>query len=162
MSRSHIPTQLKILRGNPGKHKLNLDEPVVILPPEPPEPPTELTGLARAEWERIVAELFRWRVFTWVDVHPLVAYCREYELAEIAWQKWVAAGRPIITDDGLRHHPLARAITEHGKAMLKHASEFGFTPAARSRISTVKAQKPAGKFEGLVAGSADSARQRAG
>src|SRR5262245_62892177 len=59
-----IPTHLKVLRGNPGKQRLNREEPEPMLPPAPPEAPEYLTSYARAEWERIVTELYRLKLLT--------------------------------------------------------------------------------------------------
>ena len=49
------PTNLKLLRGNPGKRKLNANEP----DPEPAIPPcpSHLDKVAKKEWRRISKEL---------------------------------------------------------------------------------------------------------
>jgi phage terminase small subunit len=48
------PTRMKILTGNPGKRRLNENEPK----PEPsvPDCPSELGPVARQEWDRLVAQ----------------------------------------------------------------------------------------------------------
>jgi len=49
------PTRLKMLTGNPGKRPLNPNEPR----PEAtiPDAPAELSAGARAEWDRLAADL---------------------------------------------------------------------------------------------------------
>ena len=43
---------LKLLRGNPGQHKLRTDEPVAVL--GTPDKPADLGPHASAEWDRLV------------------------------------------------------------------------------------------------------------
>jgi hypothetical protein len=50
------PTTLRLLRGNPGKRKLNRDEPQPEIPPAVPDPPPHLLPLARDEWWRCGAD----------------------------------------------------------------------------------------------------------
>lgn len=57
--RRPLPTNWKVLRGNPGKRALNKHEPQPALPPAPPPCPEFLDGYARAEWERVSVELFQ-------------------------------------------------------------------------------------------------------
>jgi phage terminase small subunit len=72
------PTRMKVLLGNPGKRRLNEDEPR----PEPavPECPVELGAVARTEWDRLVAELAPLRILTHLDRAALAAYCGAYSL----------------------------------------------------------------------------------
>jgi len=68
------PTRLKVLTGNPGKRPMNTNEPK----PEPtvPECPNELGPVARAEWDRLAAELGKLKILTALDRAALAAYCR--------------------------------------------------------------------------------------
>jgi phage terminase small subunit len=73
-----VPTQLEILRANPGKEKLNKHEPRPMVPPQVPDAPAFLNGYARAEWDCVADELHRLRLLTVVDLQPLAAYCQAY------------------------------------------------------------------------------------
>lgn len=158
--RKAMPTHLKVLRGNPGKQRLNREEPEPLLPPAPPDPPVYLTGYAREEWQRLTEELFRLKLLTVVDIQPLAAYCEAYDsfrtatekLREMASRDPVMAGLLVKTSKGgVMQNPLFLTKRQSANDMVRYATEFGFTPAARSRISTVEAQRTAGKFDGLIA-----------
>ena len=69
-----VPTNLKLLRGNPGHQVLNTNEPQPLLAPDPPRPPAYLDGHAAEEWDRLAAELYRLKLLTIVDVAALAAY----------------------------------------------------------------------------------------
>jgi P27 family predicted phage terminase small subunit len=129
------PTRLKVLTGNPGKRPLNDAEPrpdVAI-----PECPTELGPLARREWDRLVGELITLRLLTNLDRAALAAYCGAYALwaeATGAIQKYGAmikspTGYPVQS-------PYVAIANRQAEIMMRIASEFGFTPASRSRIAT--------------------------
>ena len=53
--RKPTPTQVKILRGNPGRRPLNEGEPQPA--PLAPSCPPELSPTAKDEWNRIIVEL---------------------------------------------------------------------------------------------------------
>src|SRR5258705_6840887 len=72
------PTRLKMLTGNPGKRRLNEDEPRPN--PNIPECPPELGPVARAEWDRLVDELAVLRMLTNLDRAALAAHCGAYAL----------------------------------------------------------------------------------
>ena len=71
--RRPTPTRLKMLTGNPGKRRLNEDEPRPN--PNIPECPPELGPVARTEWDRLVDELAVLRMLTNLDRAALAAYC---------------------------------------------------------------------------------------
>jgi P27 family predicted phage terminase small subunit len=49
-------------------------------------------------------------------------------------------------------NPLFLTMRQAASDMVRYASEFGFTPAARIRVSIVEAQPEPGKFDDLLAG----------
>jgi len=114
--RRPAPTHLKLLAGNPGKRRLNPNEPR----PEPgvPDMPAWLPRRARPFWGRLVADLEPLGVLTKADVFALamLADC----LGE--WRAKAARGKPV---DG----PSRRALS-----MFAH---FGLTPADRSKVVAV-------------------------
>src|SRR5262245_25665662 len=73
-----IPTQIKLLRGSPGKRALTVD----VMQPEQaldvPAPPPFITGYAADEWWTVAVELHRMGVLTRIDLAPLAAYCHAY------------------------------------------------------------------------------------
>jgi P27 family predicted phage terminase small subunit len=160
MGRKPIPTHLKILRGNRGHQALRPElEPVHESAPMVPEPPVFLSADAKAEWRRVATELYHLGLLTRVDEHPFAAYCQAYG-------RWVAAEKGIARkakDDpvcfGLLH-PLVQVASKACAEMVKYASEFGFTPAARARIAAGIAGSTKSKFGGLIGGrETDAGRQ---
>jgi P27 family predicted phage terminase small subunit len=148
------------LRGVPGHHPLNKAEPQPGVPIEPPPAPEFLSDYARAEWDRVAKELYRLRLLTTVDIAPLAAYCESYaawrtaveKLREMAARDPVMGALMIKTRHGsVMQNPLFLTMRQAANDMVRYASEFGFTPAARSRISTIEAQPTSGKFDGLIA-----------
>jgi P27 family predicted phage terminase small subunit len=97
--------------------------------------PPELGPVARQEWDRIVSELTALGVLSNFDRGPLAAYCIAYALwieAAEAVQKY---GAMVKTPNGyLAQSPYMAILNKQAEIMLRIASEFGFTPASRSRI----------------------------
>lgn len=128
------PTRVKILTGNPGKHPLNMHEPQ----PEPlvPDCPTELGPVARGEWGRMAAELGKLRILTVLDRAALAAYCNAYALWAEATEAIQKYGTMVKSPSGYPiQSPYVSIANRQAEIMLRIASEFGFTPASRSRIS---------------------------
>jgi len=129
------PTRLKMLTGNPGKRRLNEDEPRPN--PNIPECPPELGPVARTEWDRLVDELAVLRMLTNLDRAALAAYCGAYALwaeATVQLQKY---GAMIKSPTGFPiQSPYLSIVNRQAEIMMRIASEFGFTPASRSRIAT--------------------------
>jgi P27 family predicted phage terminase small subunit len=156
---------LKLLRGNPGRRPIRgyFDPPP---PPAAPAPPPFLTGYALEEWHRVAPGLTLFKLLTPLDVATLGAYCvafqhwREAEelLAQLAAVDAKAHGLLIKGSKGQpRSNPLFQIAREAAADMVRTAAEFGFSPAARSRIALGVggpfAQPPSSKFSGLIAGT---------
>lgn len=127
------PTETKKLEGNPGKRKLNSQEPqpdVAI-----PECPKHLREIARQEWVRITAELVKLKIITNIDRAALVAYCQ-------AWEDYVYASSmvevegAVITSEkgGCYQNPWVSIKNSAMDRMVRISAEFGMTPSSRSRI----------------------------
>jgi P27 family predicted phage terminase small subunit len=133
--RKPVPTRLKLMAGNPGKRPINHDEPqpAAAFPTCPPE----LGPVARAEWERLVPELGELGLLTNLDRAALAAYCGAYALwaeATAAIQKY---GTMVKAPSGYpMQSPYIGLANRQAELMIRLSSEFGFTPASRSRIST--------------------------
>lgn len=145
--RKPTPTQLKVIRGNPGRRPLNADEPQprVLLP----DPPPSVKGEALAEWKRRAPQLERQGLMTELDVPAFIAYCQ-------AWGRYVdaeekAANREVVkTKTGYPIQNPYRAVANRALADCKAFwSDFGMTPSARSRVQVSKAAgaKPASRVD---------------
>lgn len=156
-----MPTQLKLLRGNPGKQRMN-DEPQPDSEIDVPKPPDFISGYAADEWWRTGTELFRLGLLTKVDVPALAAYCSAYghwrqaeeSLARMAANDPLMHGKIIKTKYGdAAVNPLVSIARKHAGDMVRYAAEFGLTPAARTRISAGNSgDNSQSKFAGLIAG----------
>jgi P27 family predicted phage terminase small subunit len=155
------PNVVKLLRGNPGKRRVGA-EPEPQIPESVPEPPPFLTGYAADEWWRTAPELHRLRLLTIVDVMPFAAYFIAYAhrrtaeetLAEMAKRDQATSGLLVKRTDGnAGQNPLVSISRKAAGDMVRYASEFGLSPAARARISAGVGYEPpgGGKFDGLLA-----------
>jgi P27 family predicted phage terminase small subunit len=156
-----MPTQLKLLRGNPGKQRLPNNEPQPAQAVDVPEPPPFITGYAADEWWTVGTELHRLGLLTKVDCAPLAAYCYAYgqwrmaaeSLARMAANDPIMNGQIIKTKYGdAAQNPLVSIARKHASDMVRFAAEFGLTPAARTHISAGNGDNSQSKFAGLLAG----------
>jgi P27 family predicted phage terminase small subunit len=157
-----MPTQLKLLRGNPGKQKINGDEPQPDLTIDVPDPPSFITGYAADEWWIVATELHRMRLLSKIDVQVLGAYCYSYG----QWRKAAEALARMEANDPLMSgliiktkygdaavNPLSAVARKHLGDMVRYAAEFGMSPAGRTRITVGNnADNSQSKFAGLLAG----------
>lgn len=135
------PTKLKQLQGNPGKRPLNQRE---------PQPkgnrfncPSWLSDEAKAEWRRIVPELRELGLATRIDHAALEAYCEQYARWREATLLLREGGLSYMTSTGnLRERPEVGIANEALKNMRMLLTEFGMTPASRSRISVAPPPAP--------------------
>jgi P27 family predicted phage terminase small subunit len=138
--RPAVPTQLKILRGNPGKRTSKTGEPA---PPESGvEMPEYLGPVARARWSVMLPILQGVRVMTRADVEALARYCDTYEWWLATRAKLRADGDtyPILNDAGDIKYIAQRpeVAIAHKLAAQLHALEadFGLTPSSRTKLAT--------------------------
>jgi P27 family predicted phage terminase small subunit len=135
------PSRIKILAGNPGKRPMNTNEPR----PEPmvPDCPSELGPTARQEWERLAGELGRLRILTVLDRAALAAYCNAYGLWAEATEAIQKYGTMVKSPTGYPiQSPYVSIANRQAEIMIRIASEFGFTPASRSRITIAVNAEP--------------------
>ncbi|QQO15200.1 phage terminase small subunit P27 family [Bradyrhizobium diazoefficiens] len=128
------PTRIKALTGNPGKRPLNVHEPR----PEPalPECPLELNLVARREWARLTGELSKLGLITHLDRGALATYCGAYAMWAEAMEQIQKFGTMVKSPTGYPiQSPYLAIANRQAEIMMRIASEFGFTPASRSRIS---------------------------
>jgi P27 family predicted phage terminase small subunit len=130
-----------VLTGNPGKRALNTGEPR----PEPliPDCPPELGPVAQREWNRLVGELIALRLLTNLDRAALAAYCGAYAMWAEATEAIQKFGTMVKSPTGYPiQSPYVAIANRQAEIMMRIASEFGFTPASRSRISTPSNSEP--------------------
>jgi P27 family predicted phage terminase small subunit len=128
------PTRLKVLTGNPGRRPLNMHEPIPEA--EIPDCPLELGPVARAEWDRLVVQLASLRLLTNLDRAALAAYCGAYALWAEATEAIQKYGAMVKSPSGYPiQSPYVAIANRQTEIMMRIASEFGFTPASRSRIA---------------------------
>jgi P27 family predicted phage terminase small subunit len=123
-----------VLTGNPGRRPLNANEPR----PEAliPDCPVELGPVARREWDRLVVELAPLRMLTNLDRAALASYCGAYGMWAEATEAIQKFGTMVKAPSGFPvQSPYVSIANRQAEIMMRIASEFGFTPASRSRIS---------------------------
>jgi P27 family predicted phage terminase small subunit len=159
--RKPVPPYLKLLRGNPGKREIKPGLPV-DRPTEVPEPQF-LSPYAREEWTRLAGEMARLGCLSTIDFTLFATYCEavsEWRNATEIINRLAATDKPggmrglLVKGDGDSsvQNPLLRIRHRAAAAMLRIASEFGQTPAARARIAMGVDPRPTSKFDGLLQG----------
>jgi P27 family predicted phage terminase small subunit len=128
------PTHLKVLEGNPGKRPLRKNEPKP--PPTVPHCPRHLSDEAKKEWRRVTPLLDTLGLLTQIDRAALAMYCE-------AWGRWVEAedclkryGVMVKSPSGFpMQSPYLAVANKAIEQMRGLLSEFGMSPASRTRIS---------------------------
>lgn len=116
------------------------EAPPAISPPQQSptrilECPPELSPLARQEWDRVTGELNSMGILSSLDRGPLAAYCVAYALWIEAIEAVQKYGPMIKSPNGHpMQSPYLSVANKQADTMVQIASEFGFTPASRSRI----------------------------
>ena len=137
--RKPSPTQLKLVRGNPGKRPIR-----AAGEPKPghtlPEAPVHLSARAKAAWGQIAPILSRMGVLTEADAVALELLCEAYADYSEARDELRAFGSnyyETTTQTGAtmrRLYPAVSVMQEADRRIRNWLVEFGQTPSARSRI----------------------------
>jgi len=156
------PTHIRLLRGNPGKRRVNPHEPT----PPPVSaafdtPPPELAGdaLAEAEWRRVAPMLRACKLATEAERTGLIALCQQWSRYLEAQDNIRTLGMLIKTPKGI---PIANPYLAIADKALAHCHrlwvELGLTPAGRARITALPDHSPqdGGKWDGLLSGVTDA------
>ena len=138
------PTSLKVIRGNPGKRKLNSSE------PQPdktmPEVPEALSDEASAQWELVAPQLHSMGVLTRIDSTALEMYCVAFGNWRDAQAKIQQFG-PLIKSEKtgfFTQSPYMQIANKAFEQMRAMISEFGMTPSSRSRLIADKGMADTG------------------
>lgn len=152
------PTALKVLEGNPGKRPLPQNEPKPT--PISPECPKWLDREAKNLWKQLVPELERLGLITVIDGEAFAAACQSYA-TWVRCQKFFKKKNPdtkkpygmtFTTPNGyIQQRP---EVTIGNKALADFrafCTEFGLTPASRTRIN-IKPTDKEDPMEALLSG----------
>lgn len=126
------PTVLRLLHGD-RKDRINNDEPPA--PPGPLDCPDDTSPEVRAIWDYALANLIAMGVATRADRDALMCFCE----AVVAHRKASAllAKSPILIAGHrgvMVRNPAISMQRDAASVIRQFASEFGFTPSARSEI----------------------------
>ena len=131
--RKPTPTAIKELEGNPGKRPLNKNEPKPTK--KAPPCPKWLEPEAKKEWRRLAKKMEQLGVLTEVDMAAFAGYCQAYARWKEAEEFISKHGSIFQTPSGyVQQVPQVSIAQQNLKIMQSFCSEFGLTPATRSRI----------------------------
>ena len=149
MARPRKPTNLKVVQGTNRPHRNN-NEPVVSL--EAPECPDWLSKESKKYWEEISEQLVNVGLIGVVDGALFGLHCDSYgRLIEVSDQLKKMDDMLDQTPNGLEvQSALWQIRNKLWDQVLRSASEFGLSPAARSKINMPeKAEKKKDGWEAL-------------
>ena len=141
MARPKIPTEIKKLKGTyqPCRDVVNEMNPERII--DLPYPPEYLNDNAKKEWYNVVREFQKLKMLTTLDLPMLAAYCNEIGIYIDMNQKCIEHGRIDVflnLDGSVKYTQQSAYQKVANDALLKAtkiATEFGFTPASRTKVS---------------------------
>ena len=131
--RKPTPTAIKELEGNPGKRKLNTNEPKPKK--KAPRCPAWLEDEAKKEWKRMSKVLESMGLLTEMDMAAFAGYCQAYARWKEAEEFISQHGSMVRTPNGyLQQVPQGSIAQTNQKIMLKFCEQFGLTPSSRISI----------------------------
>lgn len=131
------PSKLKLIQGTYRKDRVAGHEPKPEI--EIPPVPSHLADEAKVEWGRVSQDLSQLGLLTRIDRAALAAYCE-------CWADWVDASRLCASKDGqdrkviktaagnFVENPYFSIKKRSAELMHKFLTEFGMTPASRTKI----------------------------
>jgi P27 family predicted phage terminase small subunit len=130
--RPSVPSALKALRGNPGRRPLNSSEPDAALLTKLPPPPLWLGRIAKKEWRARVRQLQEMHMLAEADLSMLGRLCvwhQRFVEASTRYNKLAPEQMASMTATNLQN-----TMSMASKQLKAIEEQFGFSPAARSRI----------------------------
>jgi len=156
MGRPRKPTELHVLNGNPSKKKdLGKNEPKPAPVVSAPKPPSWMNADGKKMWKRQVPGLQRVGLLTEADLESFIVLCQSYG-------EWVEAEKDmkkngkycIYTNKAGAENEIERPVVRVAdKAYARYKSmctEFGITPASRTRIEIKPAEQEQDPMEMLL------------
>jgi P27 family predicted phage terminase small subunit len=133
------PTTLKIMRGNPGRRPLNLDEPWSPLLKRMPPAPGFLDDEGKRVWSAEGRRLIKAGLLTALDLTMFGTWCIWYSKRDIASRAVNKSGL-VIKAGGVGNpyiNPYMSVISMCSKAMHQIEIEFGLSPASRTKVKSL-------------------------
>ena len=133
--RRPLPTALKTARGNPGKRKLNAEEPKYpeVKRTRIPAPPDTLDETGRQFWRATARQLATAGVLTTTDLTALHTCATLYSRWQDAERK--IKGRLVVIVNGAKMpNPYLSIADRSMRTLMRHLIEFGMTPSSRSKL----------------------------
>jgi P27 family predicted phage terminase small subunit len=139
------PTKLKILQGTFQKCRAK-EEPKIESLLKVPRPPKSFKGdahkRARAEWNRIAAELVDAGLLSNLDLVALECYCFAYERMLVAEEILVLEGLTFTSPKGfIMQRPEVSIASVARREVREFLTQFGMSPASRSRVAAKKTKE---------------------
>lgn len=139
------PVAKKELAGNPGKRKLNVDQPDFDLVKNI-DCPEWIGDYARALWEVIVPQLCAQKILAATDVQNVEIYCMAYQQFREAEDHIRKNGLVMEgATGGPIKNPSLTAKNEAVRQMATYGGMLGLDPSSRQRL--IGPQKEAGSSE---------------
>ena len=137
------PTAIKVLAGNPGRRPVNQAEPRFHVPERTPSPPAFLSDSAAEVWRDLGKLLRDAGLFTVVDRYALAMFCAAAGRWMEAEHKLKETGPVLVSREtgNLYQNPYLHIANKAWGQMRQMLSEFGLTPAERSRLKAIVADE---------------------
>lgn len=133
--RKPTPTKVKERRGNPGKRKLNKDEPEFSPFNENTPPPSQLNTDGKKMWVFILKELLSQGVLLQTDLEVVTNYCIAYQNRNRACKDVEKYGTFVENGNGgLSKNPAFTVLNEALKQMTTFGALLGLDPSSRQRL----------------------------
>lgn len=124
------PSKLKALEGKKIDTSDEPDPDVAV-----PNPPSCLDRVARKEWKRISKELAVIGLISEIDMTGLATYCQQFSIWFEASEHVKKTGLLVKSPNGYPvQNPYLSIANKAMERMVRILTEFGMTPASRSRI----------------------------
>ena len=133
------PTKLKILAGEKNKDRINQHEPEA--PAGRPPLPASLDDVGRRAWHALCDALESLGILSTVDALALQIYSECYSGYRHADDEVKKTGMVLTIDGKPRRNPYMAEVHQHRAELIRMHSEFGITPASRSRLVVPGAEK---------------------
>lgn len=144
------PVAKKQLAGNPGKRKLNVEQPdfsqvTDIVCPE------WMGDYGRQLWQVLAPELCKEKVLAITDIQALEVYCSAYNQFREA-EKHIAEHGLVVpgAQGGMVKNPAATAKNEAVKQMATYGGMLGLDPSSRQRLTGAAKKHDENPFAGLL------------
>lgn len=133
--RKPTPTALKLVRGNPGRRPLPVDEP---RPKAGAEMPDWLSPAAQEHWPLVADQLTDAGILSNIDGPALALYCEAFARWRHANDQVVKFGPVVKAPSGFPvQSPFLSISNKSWEQMAKMLVEFGMTPSSRSRVNAI-------------------------